>query len=273
MAESSEGALEPTSSDKAAVSEGPTQQAVRRCLHCKKTTFKGKRKDDPDAVYCSEVCKFFAETVLYPDPESVSVPQSSGLSRDNFKVQPLTRFSNAQSQTLTLMTSVDQCIVCPSGTFCPVGSDIPTNCAPGTFNDGPGNETCANCEAGSFQDASGKTACKSCTQGYYCASGSAAPLPCPGGTHKDATLTVMTSVDQCIVCPAGTFCSVGSASPTPCAPGTYNPLAEQSTCVNCAAGTFQALAGNTTCLPCTPGCARSRSISMYLCATFAVRLL
>ena len=126
-------------------------------------------------------------------------------------------------------------------------------CLPGTFS-ATGTGTCTTCSAGSFQNEAGSTSCMSCTPGYYCGEGSAAPLPCPGGTHKDPTLTVMSSVDQCIVCPSGTFCSVGSASATPCAPGTYNPLAEQSTCLNCEAGTFQELAGNTTCLPCTPGC-------------------
>ena len=88
----------------------------------------------------------------------------------------------------------------------------------------------------------------------YCAEGSAAPLPCPGGTHKDVSLTVMTSVADCVICPTGTFCSVGSETPTDCAPGTFNDQLNASTCVNCVAGTFQAVAGSTACEQCTPGC-------------------
>ena len=68
-----------------------------------------------------------------------------------------------------------------------------------------------------------------------------------GGTHKDATLTVMTDVSECVVCPEGTFCSVGSAEATDCAPGTYNDKTEQETCKNCDPGTFQAVAGQTVC--------------------------
>ena len=54
----------------------------------------------------------------------------------------------------------------------------------------------------------------------YCAEGSAAPLPCPGGTTMDASLEVMTSAEQCLTCPVGTFCPVGSATASLCAPGT-----------------------------------------------------
>ena len=38
------------------------------------------------------------------------------------------------------------------------------------------------------------------------------PLPCPGGTRMDLSLSVMTSVDDCVVCKQGTFCPIGSRS-------------------------------------------------------------
>ena len=110
------------------------------------------------------------------------------------------------------------------------------------------------CSAGTFQDLEGNVTCKACTPGYYCAEGSAAPLPCPGGTRKDSTLTrPMTSEADCVTCSVGTFCPVGSANETACAPGTVNPLERQETCVRCSAGTFQDLEGNVTCKECTPG--------------------
>ena len=121
------------------------------------------------------------------------------------------------------MTSVEQCVVCPEGTSCSVGSDQATPCAPGTFNPTAQRETCTNCEAGTFQEVAGQTACVACTAGYYCGEGAAAALPCPGGTHKNASLLVMSSVDQCVVCPRGTFCSVGADEPTPCDADEIDP--------------------------------------------------
>ena len=151
------------------------------------------------------------------------------------------------------LSTLEDCVRCGIGVFCPVGSDQPTDCAPGTYNNQLNASTCVACSPGTFQAAAGSTACETCTPGYYCAEGSAAPLPCPGGTHKDLTLAVMTTVDDCVICPVGTFCSVGSAEPSNCAPGTFNDQLNASTCKNCAAGTFQAVAGSTACETCTPG--------------------
>ena len=155
--------------------------------------------------------------------------------------------------SLTVMTSIHDCVICPVGTFCSVGSAEPIECAPGTYNDQLNASTCANCAPGTFQAATGSTACEACTVGSYCAERSAAPLPCPGGTHANLSLTVMTSIHDCVICPVGTFCSVGSAEPIECAPGTYNDQLNASTCANCAPGTFQAATGSTACEACTVG--------------------
>jgi hypothetical protein len=104
----------------------------------------------------------------------------------------------------------------------------------------------------SFQELAGRTLCSPCARGYYCAEGAAAALLLPGGTHKNASLSVMTSVDQCVVCPVGTSCSVGAAVAVPYAPGTYNNQPRQETRLKCAAG----------CQPCTPG---------YYCADVLLR--
>ena len=155
--------------------------------------------------------------------------------------------------SLAVMTSVDDCVICPVGTFCSVGSAEPTECAPGTYNDQLNASTCVNCAPGTYQSEPRSTACEACTPGYYCADRSAAPLPCPGGTHKDTLLAVMTSVDDCVICPVGTFCSIGSAEPTACAPGTYNNKLNASTCVNCAPGKYQSERNATACEICIPG--------------------
>ena len=154
---------------------------------------------------------------------------------------------------LAVMTSVDQCVDCPEGTSCSVGSAEARPCAPGTVNPSPKAEVCVNCVAGKFQKTAGQTECDECISGYYCAAGAAAALPCPGGTHKNASLDVMTSVDQCVTCPEGTSCSVGSALATPCAPGTYTDEPQQETCKKCVAGQFQDIAGNTACKQCLDG--------------------
>lgn len=158
-----------------------------------------------------------------------------------------------KNASLEVMTSSDQCVVCPAGTFCSVGSDVPTDCAPGTYTDEEEQSTCSNCAAGKFQAAAGQTECDTCTEGNYCAEGSAAPLPCPGGRHKNQSIEVMSSVDDCVVCPAGTFCPVGSDLPTACAPGSYTDVDEQAACASCEAGTFQDANGATACKSCSRG--------------------
>ena len=87
----------------------------------------------------------------------------------------------------------------------------------------------------------------------YCAEGSAAPLPCPGGTTMDASLDVMTSANDCLECGVGTFCPVGSANATLCAPGTVNPLVRQESCVPCTGGSYQDAEGQTACTACVAG--------------------
>ena len=155
--------------------------------------------------------------------------------------------------TFGFLSTLNDCVRCGVGVFCPVGSNQPTACAPGTFNDQLNASTCENCPAGTFQAVAGSTACNMCTPGYYCAEGSAAPLPCPGGTRKDESVSVMTSVTQCITCPAGTSCSVGSAEAMDCLPGSVANRSAMETCKLCGNGKFQRAYGQTACASCEPG--------------------
>ena len=67
--------------------------------------------------------------------------------------------------TIDVMYAESDCVICPEGTFCPVGSADAQPCAPGTYNAQPQQETCAKCAAGTFQALEGKTACNACTDG------------------------------------------------------------------------------------------------------------
>ena len=162
--------------------------------------------------------------------------------------------AGSYSNTSQLAQASD-CTAVDPGHFAPTGSTAQVACAKGTYTDASMavKDSCTPCTAGSYQDAEASTACQACDAGSYCPAGAAAPLPCPGGTHQDLALNVMTSVEDCVICPVGTFCSVGSAEPSNCAPGTYNDQLNASTCVNCAAGTYQNEARSTACKVCTPG--------------------
>ena len=63
---------------------------------------------------------------------------------------------------LAVMTSVDDCLTCAMGTYCPVGSANETNCAPGTYNPERGATSCIKCDVGKYMDLEGNTTCKPC---------------------------------------------------------------------------------------------------------------
>ncbi|MEC7000996.1 MAG: hypothetical protein VXX04_04070, partial [Actinomycetota bacterium] len=81
----------------------------------------------------------------------------------------------------TNLTSVEECTVTEPGFFSPTGSTEQAPCAAGTYAPTSRSGACIKCVAGEYQDVEGATACKPCTDGYYCAEGAAAALPCPGG--------------------------------------------------------------------------------------------
>jgi hypothetical protein len=171
----------------------------------------------------------------------------------------------------TNLTNAEDCTRCPLGHSCATGSLQPSRCLPGSIAGERGLSTCELCRAGKFTRDRGSTACQSCIAGYFCAEGAAAPLPCPGGTHKNSSLIrPMESEADCVTCGVGTFCPVGSDAEMLCAPGTVNPHERRETCMRCTAGTFQNLEGNTTCNVCTPGhyCAEGASTPLPCPAGF-----
>ncbi|KOO29948.1 cytadherence high molecular weight protein 2 [Chrysochromulina tobinii] len=134
---------------------------------------------------------------------------------------------NPSLSDVTLMTSPDQCVACPIGTSCSVGSAVAVPCAPGTYNNRSRQETCLKCAAGSFQMLAGQTSCSPCTPGYYCAEGAATPVPCPGGKFNNRT--GLESADGCVPVGFGYWAPTGSVFPIPCpsgfsCPGYFNDV-------------------------------------------------
>lgn len=90
--------------------------------------------------------------------------------------------------------------------MCPVGSELPTECP-----------------AGTYQDEEGQSTCKTCPEGFYCTTNSTdfSDKPCPVGHY----------------CPNGTT----HANQYPCLKGTYNPAQQQtniSSCLECDGGKY-----------------------------------
>jgi hypothetical protein len=122
-------------------------------------------------------------------------------------------------QTIEVMTSVDQCLTCDVGTFCPVGSAAPSPCTTGTYNDQKRKEGCIKCPAGFFQNMEGGTACKTCEGGSYCTQGTAVPTPCPAGTFGH--LEGLEQSSQCTKVAPGEWSALGSTEPTACGGASF----------------------------------------------------
>lgn len=124
---------------------------------------------------------------------------------------------------------------CPEGSYCPLATDTPFPCPPGTFSNVTllfDESQCLPCSPGSFCEGFGLTAPTGlCSPGYYCTFGSHTATP-----HANDTAGG--------VCPIAHFCPLGSVFPLQCEPGTYNPIIGQELCQPCPAGFF--CTGNST---------------------------
>ena len=116
--------------------------------------------------------------------------------------------------SLIVTTHPDQCLGCPAGTECSLGTISPKNCSPGDFAAAPNSSACAHCPSGKFQDESGASSCKVCTPGHFCPSGSSTPIACKPGTVGLAAGA--TDKGQCQPVQAGFYAPRGTASPVRC---------------------------------------------------------
>jgi hypothetical protein len=82
--------------------------------------------------------------------------------------QPCPGGTHANQTVLSIegfLSSLDQCVVCPAGTACSVGTNKPADCLPGSYSGAARKEKCDLCPAGKFTGTSGNTACDDCTPG------------------------------------------------------------------------------------------------------------
>ena len=163
--------------------------------------------------------------------------------------------------------------ICPSGYYCEEGSEMPTPCAPGTYQGAQGKaklSDCADCPAGFYcKDRAGtsvtsvcaagyycetgevtdKPLTKICRAGYYCPSNSASEKECPAGKYQDQI-----GQDSCKNCPPGFYCDTNTVTPTLCPAGYKCPEGSSSgTKVKCQNGEYQPFTGQSSCLECPYG--------------------
>ncbi|KAG7471369.1 hypothetical protein MATL_G00123830 [Megalops atlanticus] len=159
---------------------------------------------------------------------------------------------------------------CSPGHMCPPGSSAQQPCAPGTYQDQPGQAECAPCPAGYFCAGSthpdtgvteGTHTPTPCPKGHYCPAGSRSGVefPCPAGTFSDQIS--VSQAEECAPCPPGRYCSsAGLAAPTgECSPGylcihgaIFPQPAGDGTGRKCSPGSY-CPQGTTHMLTCPPG--------------------
>lgn len=152
------------------------------------------------------------------------------------------------------------------------GSQWPTGCANGTYQDQIGQSSCNTCPSG-YYCRNNATLPVQCPLGYYCPQSTAVPLVCPLGTYGGQP--GLRNTTECSSCPAGKYCVDGtqtgncsagyycrgsSYTPTPvnmwsvvgdvCPPGFYCP-AGTTVPIMCPDGTVRAATGGSVAGDCT----------------------
>ncbi|XP_019363984.1 PREDICTED: multiple epidermal growth factor-like domains protein 11 [Gavialis gangeticus] len=169
---------------------------------------------------------------------------------------------------------------CPVGHYCPLGTESPIPCPPGSYMPQTHGKECYECPEGKYCVPGQEP--QSCPKGYYCPRGTGLDWwPCPRGTYSPEQ--GLESSAGCRLCDGGKFCShrnatnvagecwegfyctKGSDRPNPhtrfqgqagpCPPGHYCP---RGTAVPepCPVGTFSTrikLSSEAHCSPCLPG--------------------
>ena len=184
----------------------------------------------------------------------------------------------------TGLTSVEQCLACPSGHFCyegrrgertepqpcPRGTYNPSSngssaascifCPEGTFNanrSGADLGSCVSCEAGKFNPMRGgrsEAACQASPKGSYAPPGASESIACAAGRFgAEEGMANETCSGECA---AGHYCEEGSVSAkaAACAEGSYGNgtgLRSQANCTACPMGHAcpEAARGPTACRP------------------------
>ena len=174
---------------------------------------------------------------------SVATPHESG--ETGFQISYI-----GETCVETTNTTIND--ICPPGHYCPVGSDAPVQCPPGTNSSSTGLVNVTDCPP--------------CTRGYYCPLNGTvyAVRDCLAGSYCPAGTGALTNVN---LCPTGAYCPTGSPAPELCEPGMYQDEIGQSSCKVCPSGSY-CLQNTTTPVECPPGSycpAGTRFGTEYLC--------
>ncbi|CBY12491.1 unnamed protein product [Oikopleura dioica] len=166
--------------------------------------------------------------------------------------------------------SIDACLPCPEGQFCPepgmggFGSNGTYDCDPGFYCESgarerdpdtaengpcPAGKYCPNadgiyrpldCPIGTYNPSTHardlETGCLSCKGGYVCdESGLVTPTtPCPPGLFCPSDYSTVAGK----VCPKHHMCPEGTADPIPCPLGFYQKSKGADSCIPCSAGEY-----------------------------------
>lgn len=152
--------------------------------------------------------------------------------------------------------SIDDCLPCAAGYYCPTGGYEPKNCGAGHYCiKGSTSETecpintvritiggyhersCDQCPAGKFCNSTGLDTLtgKDCSVGHFCPTGTSEEIACPAGTYRNTTGAA--SESDCIQCPIYYYCESATVNPEPCTNG-YECPAGSSLPSKCEAGQF-----------------------------------
>ncbi|XP_038155551.1 uncharacterized protein LOC119792815 [Cyprinodon tularosa] len=162
---------------------------------------------------------------------------------------------------------IEDCLICPEGSFCQMGTSKPSPCPPSSFRRLKGGrrlEDCPPCPAGYFCPHSATIYPRVCGAGSYSDEGSVECSPCLQGHYCSNETTSEEAMLSVMVCPPGFLCSQGLArdpqrsatlcprgfycpgggidpNPIPCPNGTYSAspgLRDVSQCVQCPEGKY-----------------------------------
>lgn len=197
------------------------------------------------------------------------------------------------------LTSEDECLPCPEGSYCGEGFTVPVLCPVGTYSNvtntigmGPSNNegerNCMECPAGYYcqlgsknpiecgtskYSISGQGCCDVCLTGYYCPLNETSEeamlqYRCPAGMYCPAGQgSIPTQYSN--ACPKGHFCIEATLLPEPCPNGTYNPntgLKSSNECLLCPPGYYCEGGKSFIDGKCLPGyyCPQNSSISTQI---------
>jgi hypothetical protein len=233
---------------------GSTSRIIKRCFKCSKSQLcpLGTRSSNPWPTNCNNGHASQNQTVCIPLPSTCPIGQA-----------PL----------------FGVCSACPTGYYCPGGSNSgyppasdPVLCGIGKVPNG-GATACdwdgtSVCAAGTYINPSTNSNadyCIACTSGNICTGGSAAPTACPSGQYVNVGATAcylptscnvgdyINGANGCLPCPSNSACAGGTATFVTCTSGQVPDFAK-SACVaastTCSSGTFLY---QSLCLACPSG--------------------